>query len=243
MAESIQSISVAGSPIKLQSSIKSLGVHLDSKMSFDKHVSEVCRASYFHIRALRHIRSSLTTDAAKTVASAIVGSRLDYCNSLLAGTSVLNLSRLQLVQNTLARVVAQKPRYCRITPVLIDLHWLPVRQRIEFKIATTAFKVLHYQQPSYLAEILPRYTPSRSLRSSASTTISVPLRKTSMVFSKSFSSVASNIWNKLPGHLSSVPTLPAFRKHLKYHLFLQAYNGSITPATSAVFTSNIMPST
>ena len=134
LADSIKSISVAGSPIKLQSSIKSLGIHLDSKMSFDKHVSEVCRTSYFHIRALRHIRSSLTTDAAKTVASAIVGSRLDYCNSLFAGTSALNLSRLQLVQNTLARVVAQKPRYCHITPVLIDLHWLPVRQRIDFKL-------------------------------------------------------------------------------------------------------------
>ena len=80
LAESIQSIYVAGSPIKLQSSIKSLGVNLDSKMSFDKHVYEVCRASYFHIRALRHIRSSLITDAAKIVASAIVGSRLDYCN-------------------------------------------------------------------------------------------------------------------------------------------------------------------
>ena len=186
LAESIQSISVAGSPIKLQSSIKSLGVHLDSKMSFDKHVSEVCRASYFHIRALRHIRSSLTTDAAKIVASAIVGSRLDYCNSLPAGTSVQNLSRLQLVQNTLARVVAQKPRYCHITPVLIDLHWLPVCQRIEFKIATTAFKVLHYQQPSYLAEMLPRYTPSRSLRPSASTTISVPLRKPRWYFQNHF---------------------------------------------------------
>ena len=69
LAESIQSTSVAGSLIKLQSSIKSLGVYLDSKMSFNKHVSEVCRASYFHIRALRHIRSSLTTDAAKIVAS------------------------------------------------------------------------------------------------------------------------------------------------------------------------------
>ena len=242
LAKSIQSISVAGSPIKLQSSIKSLGVHLDSQMSFDKQVSEICKASYFHIHALRHIRSSLTTDAAKTIASAIVGSRLDYCNSLLAGTSAQNLSRLQLVQNTLARVVAQKPRYCRITPVLIDLHWLPVRQQIDFKIATPAFKVLHYQQPSYLAEILPRYTPSRSLRSSGST-ISAPLRKTSMVSLKSFSSVASSIWNKLPGYLSSVQTLLVFRKHLKHHLFLQAYHGFIVPANSAVLTSNIIPST
>ena len=126
-----------------QSSIKNLGVHLDSRMSFDKQVSETCKASYFHIRALRHIRSSLTTEACKTVAAAIVGSRLDYCNSLLAGTSVSNLARLQLFQNTLA----QKPRFCHITPVLADLHWLPIRHRISFKIASIAFKVLHFQQP------------------------------------------------------------------------------------------------
>ena len=111
------------------------------------------------------------------VAVAIVGSRLDYCNSLLAGTSASNLARLQMVQNTLARVVAQKSRYCHITPVLAGLHWLPVRHRIDFKIATTAFKVLHHQQPSYLAQILPRYIPSRSLRSSSSITISAPFRK------------------------------------------------------------------
>ena len=177
LAESIKSISVAGSPIKLQSSIKNLGVHLDSKMSFDKQVSETCKASYFHIRALRHIRSSLTTEACKTVAAAIVGSRLDYCNSLLAGTSVSNLARLQLVQNTLARVVAQKSRFCHITPILADLHWLPVRHRISFKIATIAFKVLHFQQPSYLAAIVPRYVPTRSLRSSSSLSISIPHEK------------------------------------------------------------------
>ena len=128
-------------------------------MSLDIQVSETCEASYFHIRALRHIRSSLTTKACKTVAAAIVGSRLDYCNSLLASTSVSNLVRLQLVQNTLARVVAQKSRFCHITPILADLHWLPVRHRISFKIATIAFKVLHFQQSSYLAAIVPRYVP------------------------------------------------------------------------------------
>ena len=73
----------------------------------------------------------------KTVAAAIVGSRLDYCNSLLAGTSVSNLARLQLVKNTLARVVTQKSRFCRIAPVLADLHWLPVRHKLNFEIATS----------------------------------------------------------------------------------------------------------
>ena len=170
LAESIGTVSVAGSPIRLQSSIKNLGVYLDSTMSFDKQVSETCKACYFHIRALRHIRASLTTEASKTIAAAIVGSRLDFCNSLLAGTSVSNLARLQRIQNTLARV-AQKPRFCHITPVLSDLHWLPVRHRISFKIATVTYRVLQFQQPSYLASLSPRYVSARALRSSSSLSI------------------------------------------------------------------------
>ena len=84
------------------------------------------------------------------MATAIVGSRLEYCNSLLAGTSVSNLSRLQLVQNTLTRVLAQHFRFDHITPVLSELHWLPVRHRINFKIAAITHTVLQSQQPSNL---------------------------------------------------------------------------------------------
>ena len=192
----------------------------------DKQVSETCKACFFHIRALRHIRASLTPEASKTIAAAVVGSRIDFCNSLLAGTSVSNLARLQLVQNTLARVVAQKSWFCRITPILSDLHRLPVRHRVSFKIATIAFKVLQFQQSSYLASLIPRYVPTRALCSSSSLSICVPPRKTTMATSKSFSSVASNIWNALPNHLSSIPTLPAFRRALKHHLFLLAYPDS-----------------
>ena len=134
-----------------------------------------------------------------------------------------NLARLQRVQNTLARVVAQKPRFCHITPDLSDLHWLPVRHRISFKIATVTYRVLQFQQPSYLASLIPRYVPARALRSSSSLSICVPTCKTTMAASKSFSSVASGIWNALPNHLSSVPTLPVFRRALKHHLFLLAY--------------------
>ena len=152
LAESIGTVLVAGFYIKLQTSIKILGVNLNSTMSFDKQASETCKVCFFHIR---HIRASLTTEASKTIAAAIIGSRLDFCNSLLAGTSVSNLTRLQLVQNTLARVVAQKPRSCRITPVLSDLHWLPVCHRNSFKIATITFKMLQFQQPSFLATLIP----------------------------------------------------------------------------------------
>ena len=160
----------------------------------------------------------------------------DFCNFLLAGTSVSNLARLQHVQNTLARVVAQKPRFCHITPVLSDLHWLSVRLRISFEIAMVTYRVLQFQQPSYLASLIPRYVPARALRSCSSLSICVPTCKTTMAASKSFSSVASGIWNALPNHLSSVPTLPVFRRALKLHLFLLAYpdssakSGMIKPA-------------
>ena len=149
---------------------------------------------------------------------------------------VSNLARLQRVQNTLARVVAQKPRFCHITPVFSDLHWLPVRHRIRFKTATVTHRVLQFQQPSYLASLIPRYVPARALRSSSSLSKCVPPRKTTMAASKSFSSVASGIWNALPNHLSSVPTLPVFRRAPKHHLFLLAYpdsggkSGMIKPA-------------
>ena len=146
-----------------------------------------------------------------------------------------NLARLQLVQNTLSCVVAQKSRFDHITPVLSELHWLPICQRINFKIATITYRVLQSQQPSYLAVLIPRYAPVRSLQSSSSLSISVPLRKTSMATSRSFSSVVPKIWNSLPSHLSSIPTLPAFRRGLKHHFFLCAYpdswtSGGITPS-------------
>ena len=207
LTESIKSISVAGSPIKLQSSIKNLGVHLDSRMSFDKQVSETCKASYFHIRALRHIRSSLTTEACKTVAAAIVGWKLDYCNSLL----LVRLFRIWLACSlSRTHLLGSLPRnlaFAILRLFLLISTGLPIRHRISFKIASIAFKVLHFQQPSYLAALVPRYVPTRSLRSSSSLSICIPSRKTAMARSKSFSSVASDTWNRLPCHLSSISAL------------------------------------
>ena len=216
---------VAGSPIRRQSSIWVFTLTQQCPLT-NRCLKHARLACIFHIRALRHIWASLTTEASQTIAAAIVGSRLDFCNSLLAGTSVSNLTRLQRVQNTLARVVAQKPRFCHITTVLSDLHWLPVRHRITFKIATVTFMVLQSQQPSYIASLIPLYVLTRALRSSLSLSICVPPRKTTMATSKSCSSVASNIWNALPNHLSFIPTLPTFRRALKNHLFLLAYSDS-----------------
>ena len=112
------------------------------------------------------MRTSLPDDVTKTVACSIVNSRLDYCNSLLAGTSVSNLAKLQRVQNTLARVVLRRGKYDHISSALAELHWLPVKQRITFKLCTLAFNIKRTNQPSYLRQLLIDYEPPPCLRSS-----------------------------------------------------------------------------
>ena len=95
---SLQSVDVAGCVVLLSSQIKILGVMLDSHLTFDKHVVNICKACSIHIRSLRHIRPCLTDDVAKPIASAIVGSRLDYANAILVEVSDKNLTKLWRTQ-------------------------------------------------------------------------------------------------------------------------------------------------
>src|SRR5664279_2887366 len=95
----------------------------------------------------------------------MVGARLDYCNSILYGTTKSNINQLQRVQNSLARVVAGFRRYDRITPVLADLHWLKIQERVTYKIALLTFKAVTTNRPAYLSELISFHTPVRVLRS------------------------------------------------------------------------------
>jgi len=101
---------------------KSLGVLIDSTISFNQHVNKICKSSYYHIKALRHIRKLLSDDTARTVACAMVAGRLDYCNAVLYGSLSMNIDKLQRVQYTLARVVSKTHRRDNITLVLAVLH-------------------------------------------------------------------------------------------------------------------------
>jgi len=200
-------------------SARNLGVVFDSTLSFSSHISNVCRSAFFFIRQLRQMRSSLDFDSSVFLANSIVHSKLDYCNSLFCGLPISSISRLQRVQNTLARVVCRSRKITSTTSSLLKrLHWLPVAQRIKFKIAVLTFKAMQSGKPSYLSELLVKYEPSRILRSSSSGFLHIPDIR-SEFGRRSFSFTAPTLWNSLPSHLRFCPHLSMFWKRLKTHLY------------------------
>ena len=135
-------------------SVRNLGVIFDSDFSFHKHVSNICKSCFYHIRDLRQIRRHIPLSTAKTISNALISSRLNYCNSLINNIAKQDLSKLQRVQNCLARVILRAPRFSPSLPLLKQLHWLPVNYRIKFKLCILTFRALAIHQPPYLASLL-----------------------------------------------------------------------------------------
>ena len=158
-------IDVTGAKVAFSSSVKLLGVTLDEDLTLDRHVTDIVRGCSYHTRALRHIRPLIDLPTARTVAQGVVMSRLDYCNGLLNGTSKRNIERLQVAQNTLARTVCQATWSSSATDLRKSLHWLPVKQRIDYKLAVVTYKAQSTGAPSYLASLVDNYAPTRTLRS------------------------------------------------------------------------------
>ena len=129
----------------------------------DKHVNEVSRAKFYHLRALRHIRPAITASDANMIACSAVGLRLDYANAVLYGVSSKNLDHLQRIQNALAQSVVDSEVHRSSNALLQQLHWLSIHQRIDLKLAKLAFLARSSATSSYLNSSVARYQPSRTL--------------------------------------------------------------------------------
>ena len=176
------------------------------------------------MRDVRHIRRHLDLGSPKLLATALVSSSLDYCNSLLYGIADIDLTRLQRVQNQLAHLVTKSPPFTRITriPLLRSLYWLPVRFRILFKINLLTCKTLREKQPVYLHSMLAASIPSRSLRSNNDNSLSI-LRVKTNTGTRAFHSSAASLWNNLPLSVHSASSVATFKKYLKTYLFDVAF--------------------
>jgi len=209
--------------MQLSTTVSDLGVLVDSQLSMADHVASLCQSCFFQLHQLRLMRSSLTDDSAKTLVHTLVSSRLDYCNSVLYSVSGRLLRKLQTVQNATARVVTRSRKFNLITPVLNELHWLPMVQSLQFKLALIVFKCLHGLAPSYLTDdcvLVSSMAGRRLLRSADTRTLYVPRTRTA-IGARNFAVAGPRVWNSLLPELQMLNcTVCTNAAKLKTFLFL-----------------------
>ena len=215
-------IKVCDSEICFSHSARNLGITLTSDMSLDNHISNICRSAYYEIRRICSIRHTLTVQTTNTLVCALVLSKLDYCNSYLAGSASYLIQKLQKVQNSAARLVLMAKKSDHATPLLRKLHWLPIQARIEYKLSVLCFNFFDGSSPAYFSDLLSPYIPARSLRSSSDNRIlTVPSIKTKSYGQRTFSYNAAKQWNTLPHNIRHSNTIGSFKRSLKTFLFIK----------------------
>ena len=203
--------------------VRNLGVIFDSNMSMIPHVNHMCKKGYHQLTKIRQIKKYIDRKTLETLVHSFVTSNIDYCNSLLYGIPLSKLNKLQKLQNCAARVITGTFRSHHITPVLKELHWLPIAIRVEYKIALLTFKCLHDQAPGYLKDLIKIYRPTRALRSASQNLLQVPRTKTRTLGTRAFTYAAPTVWNSLPQNIRTQHSLDHFKTLLKTYLFNIAY--------------------
>ena len=224
-----KTMTISEHSIESSTSAKNLGVTFDSELGMDLHVNNIhTRSCFYQLRQLRSIRRWLSTDAAKTLVHSLISSRVDYCNSIFYGATDVVVRILQSVLNTAARLISNRIKFDHITPVLRDqLHWLPIRQRIDFKIAVFVYNTLNGCGPTYLSRNCNpvREVGARAhLRSAIRGDLTMPRTRTRRFGPRSFRVSGPVVWNSLPEDIRAPElSLERLKSMLKTHLFRHAY--------------------
>ena len=209
-------VNILGNCLSPADVVRNLGVLFDAKFCFTNHVNSVIKSCFISLRDLHRIRRFLSVDKSVVIANALVSSRLDYCNSFFRSLSFQNATRLQYVQNALARFVIGASKYTHITSTLRTLHWLPIRQRIIFKTNFEPYLPLYKSamntrrsNPKNLFLQVPSYCAS--------------IHKSKVHFNNSYSYDAPKLWNDLRYDIRSAPNLSSFKSRLKTYLFQKSF--------------------
>ncbi len=173
----------------------------NDKLNFSDHITKTARSCRFALYDIKKIRPFLLEHATQLLVQVLVLSRLDYCNALLAGLPASSIKPLQLIQNASARLIFNEPKRTHVTPLFINLHWLPIAARIKFKALMFAYRTTSGSAPFYLNSLLQTYMPSRSLRSASKRRITVPSQRGTKSLSQTFSLTVPIWWNDLPNSI------------------------------------------
>ena len=215
----LPSINIGGSYISPSKSARDLGAIIDDEMQLKSHVKNICRSASFGIYKIGRLRKYLDKKSTERLVHAFVSSRLDFNNSLLYGLPSAVLSSLQRVQNSAARLISYTKRHHHISPVLRNLHWLPIRERIMFKILLITYKAIHGSAPAYISDLISISKNAR-LRSSSMLLLKHGPRVNTISYGdRAFAVAAPKLWNNIPFHIRSSPSINVFKNKLKTHLF------------------------
>ena len=212
-------MAISGCDVPFSQSVRNLGFCLDETLSMDAHIKYLCRILFCRLRRIGKIRSFLSTDATNKLAVSLILSRLDYCDSLLAGIPDNKLNKLQRIQNHAARLVLLKSRHASTPGLLRTLHWLPVKARIQYKIACLFSMIYQNSISPYISDLLHPYCSSRTLRSLDISLLTVPRFSLETFGKRSFSGLGPTVWNSLPLSLRKTKYFTTFKKKLQTHLF------------------------
>ena len=165
-------------------------------MSLNEHISKACKKAFFGLYNIKQIWKYLSIDATKILVHALVTCHLDYCNSFLFVSLHYQIQRLQRVLNAATRVVCLVPEYSHITPALKDLHWLPVKYRIMFKILLLVCKVQLGMAPVYLVSLFSRKFMLAAIRNQDNL-LQIPITKYKTFEDRAFFKAGPTLWNNL----------------------------------------------
>ena len=219
---SLDEIILGNEQLTMAGIVTNLGIIFDKEILFNDHINQLCRT--FILGNLFKICKYLTDDATSKVVHAFVTTKLDYCNHLYFGLPKYQVNKMQRVQNTAVQLVTRSSKYNHITPLLQQLHWLPVLYCVVFKILLLVYKARHGLCPGYVSEQWQEWKQSRVLHLSSLGLLAAPTSRTKTYGDRAFSVCAPKLWNGLPNHVRNVGTLPLFKKNLKTYLFSKFIN-------------------
>ena len=183
------------------------------------HIKQLSKGAFYHLKNIARIRRYLSFATTEKLIHVFITSKIDNYNSLLYGLPKYSIDKIQYIQNSAARLLTLSRKYDHITPLLKQLHWLPVTQRIKYKILLLTFKALNDQSPLYITDMISVYTPPRCLRSSNTRLLKLPNYNLKTYGYRSFSFAAPMLWNSLPSSLRLCSSITEFKSQLKTYLF------------------------
>ena len=215
------SLNIGHSTVTPSTNIRNLGVMFDPVMSMSSQVNSICSSTNYHLRNIARIRKNIDHDTCHHVVRCLVTSRLDYCNSLLYGITKAHFKRLTGIQYRAAKLVlAVNCWRAHGSPLLAQLHWLPIEKRIQFKTLLYVFKCLNDIAPPYLSDMFHLHQSNRQGLRSSSDRTRLTTHKSRLSYGKhAFSHSAAELWNSLPIIVRDSSCVVTFKSKLKTYLF------------------------